>query len=226
MREYWIAPSDLNYLWKDSIVGFYDKYVLNIKRPFQPFPAIYSFMDSEMKKSFEGKNLSHFIPNAPDGIIAHKIEKVQSKLININGLKIGYRGKIDSLIQLQDETYIVCDYKCIKNLADIDEIYFLTMMSYALSLQNPLVGDPLNISGIGLLVFNPYSFEFNKQNASFNGNLQWVDLSFDKERFKRWMIQDLVPLLQGTREELPVSELDKSWAKYLDSFFLEETEDL
>lgn len=224
MKEIWLSPSDLSYFWSDSKVGFYDKYVLQIQRPKQAFPSVFNTIDLTMKDCFDKVDSSTIVKGAPQGKITHEEIHVQSKLITLGDYKIGFKGKIDCLLASEDDTYYVVDYKTTHISEKLQNIYFLQLMAYAYCLENPLVGQAKKISGLGLIVFQPSSFEFmpGQNKASLNGELAWVKINFDKNKFKLWLKNDLQTLLHAPREKLFVSGMDKSWEKYVGCFSVEE----
>jgi hypothetical protein len=222
MREIWISPSDLSYFWSDSKVGFYDKYVLNIYRPKQAFPSVFNTIDLAMKDCFDQKSVLDFVENAPEGEITHEEINVQSKLIEIGDFKIGFKGKIDCLIKHNDGTFSIVDYKTTHISKKLDEIYFLQLMAYAFALENPLHNKPKTISNLGLIVFQPEKFTSELGKGNLNGSLHYVEIPFNKNKFKKWMADELKPLFHTEREKITVSSSDKSWQKYVSCFYLEE----
>lgn len=224
MREIWISPSDLSYFWSDSKVGFFDKYVLQIYRPKQAFPSVFNTIDLAMKDCFDKKSVLEIVKNAPEGEITHEEINVQSKLIQIGDFKIGFKGKLDCLLKHTDGSYSVIDYKTTHISKKLDEIYYLQLMAYAFSLENPFLNEPKTISNLGLIVFQPEKFTSKLGKGNLNGSLHYVEIPFDKEKFKKWLISELHPLLHEKREKIVMSSSDKSWAKYINCFYVEEEE--
>ena len=228
MRELWISPSDLSYFLSDSKVGFYDKYVLNILRPKGVFPSVFNTIDQGMKDCFDSKPIADFVEGAPTGILRHNEEYVQSQLVKLDdNFSVGFKGKIDSLLDHEDGTHTVIDYKTTHLSDKLKEIYWLQLMAYAFCLEKPLMSTPKKISNIGLIVFQPtLGMEATIGKASLNGSLHYVDLNFDKKRFKEWLAQELLPLLNQERDGIFVSYDDKSWARYVNCFHLEDVEEV
>jgi len=222
MKEIWISPSDLSYFWSDSKVGFYDKYVLEIYRPKAPFPSVFNTIDSKMKDEFNDKSILDIVVNAPSGKLIHNDLNVKSKLITLGDFKIGFKGMIDCLLEHADGSYSVIDYKTTHVSNKLDEIYFLQLMAYAYSLENPEYGTPKKINNIGLIVFEPQTFTSKLGEGSLGGSLTYVEIPFNKEKFKNWLKKDLHPLIHNDRENIFVSSNDKSWIRYVNSFYLEE----
>jgi hypothetical protein len=225
MNEIWISPSDLSYFFSDSKIGFYDKYILKINRPKAPFPSVFNTIDGCMKTGFDKKFASDIATGAPEAIVTHDDSYIQSKLFTLGKYKVGFKGKLDSLLVHDDKTYSIVDYKT-TNISDkLLEIYSLQLIAYAYCLENPLYGDPKTIQSLGLIVFEPKSFDFKSQKAQLHGGLRWIDIPFDKTKFKTWIIKELSPLLNGTREDIFMSSSDKSWQEYIECFHLENTDE-
>jgi|688.fasta_scaffold09838_11 hypothetical protein len=225
MKDIWISPSDLSYFWSESKVGFYDKYVLKIYRPKQAFPSVFNTIDLAMKDCFDNKSILEFVENAPEGKIIHEDVSVQSKLIKVGDFKVGFKGKIDCLLDHGDGTYSVIDYKTTHISKKLDEIYYLQLMAYAFSLENPLAGTPKKISNLGLIVFQPESFASELSKGNLQGSLHYVNIKFDKSKFKKWISSELSPILHTEREKIIVSSSDKSWQRYINNFHVIEEDD-
>lgn len=224
MKEIWLSPSDLSYFWSDSKVGFYDKYALGIQRPRQPFPSVFNSIDLAMKADFDGKNCSKIVALGPDGILEHKELFVQSKQIETKDFKIGFKGKMDCLLNHKDGFYTVVDYKTTKYSEYLTSIYFLQLMAYAYCLENPLNGEPKHIRGLGLIVFDPGKFNHKNDKGSLTGKMHWVEIPFDKDKFKNWFTKELIPLLKTPREKIEVSKNDDMWNNYISCYDVSEQE--
>lgn len=227
MKEIWLSPSDLSYLWNDSKLGFYDKYVMGVQRPSQPFPGVFNSIMNAMKECFEGKTLSQVYEkdkfgdicnNAPSGTVYCPGMYVKSKLIDLGEFKVGFSGKINCLLK-DGEDVSVFDFRTIENNPKLAENYFLHYMAYALCLENPLVGDPQKVSNLGMVTYNPKSFGLISDSGSLSGDLEWVSVPINKEKFKKWIVTDLKSLLMSKRENIFQTATDKSYEKYVDAFF-------
>lgn len=222
MKEIWLSPSDLSYFWSDSKIGFYDKYVLGIQRPRQPFPSVFNSIDLAMKSDFDNKSCSKIVAEAPDGILRHKELFVKSKMIDLKDFRVGFSGKMDCLMDHGDGFHSVIDYKTTKYSEKLIDIYFLQLMAYAYCLENPLNGDPKHIRGLGLLVFDPNKFSHKSEKGSLGGKMHWVDIPFDKAKFKHWLTKELNPLLHSKRELIEVSKNDQMWENYVANYDVSE----
>ena len=222
-----ISPSDLSYFWSDSKVGFYDKYVLQIQRPKQAFPAMFNTIDGYMRSAFDQIDCTDIVEGAPEGAIWHEDIYVQSIYIQLGKYKISFKGKIDCLLDHGDGWWSVVYYKTTRMSEWVKNIYFLQLMAYAFALEKPMRGEPKKIKGLGLLIFDPkdFSFETGKSKASLNGSLHWVEIPFDKAKFKQWLNDDLMPLLNCERDDIFKSSTDNDWQRYISCYDIEGDDD-
>ena len=225
MNEILISPSDLSYFWSSSKIGFYDKYILQIQRPKQAFPSVFNTIDLKMKDAFDKKPIDKIVHDSPIGVISHDEIYVKSKFFKLGNYKVGFKGKLDCLLDHGDGTYSVVDYKTTHFSDKLKDIYYLQLMAYAYCLENPETGEPKTIRNLGLIVFEPSSFHYTFKNGSLKGGLHWVTIPYDKDKFKKWLIKELKPLLNTEREKLFASSSDLSWKKYVECFYLEESEE-
>jgi hypothetical protein len=227
MKEIWLSPSDLSYFWSDSKVGFYDKYILKIQRPKLAFPSVFTTIDLCMRHAFDQVECTDIVEGAPSGHITHEDINVQSKLFTLGDFKVGFKGKIDCLLDTNNGKHFVVDYKTTHISQKLASIYFLQLMAYAFCLQNPLHGEPKDIEGLGLIVFQPENFNFvkNQDKGVLDGQLKWVPISYDKEKFKYWIQNDLKSVLHSERDNLFKSGTDLSWERFISSYTVEEIED-
>ena len=217
MKEIWISPSDLSYLWNDSKLGFYDKYVLGIQRPRENFPAMFTTIVSKMKQAFEGKNLPEIVKNSPEGIISYEEKFVTSKAITLGEFKVGFKGKISCWLNQSDSTTIF-DFKTVKNDAKLPKTYFLHYMAYAFCVENPAVGDSKTVNNLGIVSFDPDGFDLSNGVGNLSGPLTWVEIEKNKNKFKNWLTGELSELLHSERQDIDVSNLDKDYERYIDRF--------
>ena len=132
-----VSPSDLTFLFQLSPWGFYQKYRHGIKRPYVPFPSIFTQIDNIFKETLEGMNLKDINENFPDATIGHSDEWVVSKpIINEEyDIQVVLRGKIDSMLSYADGTYGY--YALFNNKAKINTIRSLKWHLLTLWYLNP-----------------------------------------------------------------------------------------
>jgi hypothetical protein len=217
MKEIWISPSDLSYSWNESKLGFYDKYVLGIPRPRGEFPAIFTTISSKMKGAFEGKDLSETFLVAPSGKVTAKDMFVTSAPITLGDFEVSFRGKISTLVEEESGKVSIVDFKTIKYDEKLSETYFLHFMAYAFCLENPAVAKAETVNKMGIVTFDPTDFSIDHQ-ASIEGNLNYVPIDLNKNKFKNWLLNDLKDFLNSNREDVFASSSDREYERYIDSF--------
>jgi len=218
MKEIWISPSDLSYMWNDSKLGFYDKYVLGIQRPRDAFPSMFTTIVSRMKKGFENKNLSEVLQGAPEGVLSYEEKFVTSKTIAIGEYQVGFKGKISCFLNHDDGSCTIFDFKTVKNDVKLSKTYFLHYMAYAFCLENPAVGQTRTVNELGIAAFDPDDFSLVNNKGQLSGSLNWVKIEKDKNKFKNWLTGDLKDLLISNREDVKTTSLDQDYENYINKF--------
>src|SRR3990170_6829427 len=125
---YKLSPSDFAYLYEECKLCFYLKVKENIKRPFSPFPSVFSAMNTLIQGNLMGKSFQTLSPKLPDGIIESQEGWVSSKQIPDTNLYIS--GKYDLLVKQKDGTYILVDLKISKPSEEKAEKYKTQLASY------------------------------------------------------------------------------------------------
>ena len=114
MKTINISPSDLAFLYLESPWGFYQKYILGVKRPPLILPKVFTVIDTLMKCKFSDENFKSICSNYPDAILKDADQWVKSKPISnpkFPDIEIVLRGKIDGVLQYPDGTYSIIDFK-------------------------------------------------------------------------------------------------------------------
>ena len=65
MKTYYIAPSDITFLWSDCPRCFYRKVAQGIPRPMGIFPQVFKKIDQTMKSCYNNKNLRDISQDFP-----------------------------------------------------------------------------------------------------------------------------------------------------------------
>jgi hypothetical protein len=136
MKTINISPSDLAFLYLDSPWGFYQKYILGVKRPPLILPKIFTVIDTLMKCKFSDENFKSICSNYPDAVLKDADQWVKSKPIRnpkFPDIEIVLRGKIDGVLKYPDNTYSIIDFKTSskqKKEANIKN-YFMQCSAYA-----------------------------------------------------------------------------------------------
>lgn len=225
MKTIYISPSDLAFLYDESKWGFYSKYVSGVKRPPVILPKIFTIIDSLIKDSYIGQNLNKINKNLPDAILTSNDKWVVSKSIvnpEYPNISIQIRGKIDAVLDYQDGSYSVIDFKTSEINENFLNKYKRQLHSYAYAILNPENSSNFtlsNLKNIGLLVFEPTKFYIDYNDlAGLKGNFKWISFDLNIIDFENFIKNDLIPLLAGV--EPKPEENDNCW-QYLKQFGFE-----
>lgn len=225
MKEIYLSPSDLAFLYDESKWGFHCKYVSGIKRPPLILPKIFNVLDSAIKNKYINKNLSMINKNLPNAIIVSNDEWVVSKPIineSFPDICIKIRGKIDACLDYGDGSYAVIDFKTSEINEKFLDKYKNQLHCYSYAVLNPENNKKFTLPKLkntGLLVFEPTEFyiDYNDK-AGLKGNFKWVEFELDFDNFENFIKNDLIPFLAGQEPE--PEENDNYWV-YLKQFGFE-----
>ena len=191
-----ISPSDLTYLYASCKRCFYLKYKHNLSQPKIPV-GINNTLDSLFKKRLIKKSINEFIKiPSPQGSIIETGKTIKSASISRSGkLDCYLEGKYDALIQFDDGTYGIVDFKVSKYSPDKIETFKWQLQAYHYAFTHPYHGAVYPISKMGLLFIYPADFQ-----PSDNGNyhlpvdMHWVDVQYNEQEFLKFIykVQDLL----------------------------------
>jgi hypothetical protein len=212
----WVLnPSDFAFLWEECKRCFYLKVREGFRRPSAAMPKIFTVIDSEMKGFFQGKRTEQLLPFLPPGIVDSSISWVRSKPLQLAGHNsaIVIRGKIDTLVRFDDNSYGVIDFKTSARRADQVPLYGRQLHAYATALEQAAQGH-VNLSPIrslGLLVYEPQKFAQTAiTEASLTGGLSWIPVERDNRSFAAFLAQ-ILDLLENP---VPPAADDCEWCRY------------
>ena len=134
----WVLnPSDFAFLWEECKRCFYLKVREKFRRPSQPMAKIFTVIDAEMKSCYAGKRTEQVMPFLPPGVVDASVSWVQSKPINLpgRGSSCVIRGKIDTLVRFDDNSFAVIDFKTSSRRAAHIQLYGRQLHAYALALE-------------------------------------------------------------------------------------------
>jgi hypothetical protein len=98
------------------------------------------------------------------------------------------RGSVDALIQCDDGSVAVVDFKTVEPNADHVATYSRQLHAYALALEQPAVGPATKVSALGLLCFLPNSFT-STHTATLSGEIKWFEIERDEPGFLEFLIE-------------------------------------
>ena len=181
---YKLSPSDLTFLWDDCKRCFYLKVKQKFDRPRQPFPAIFSRIDSLMKKFFQGRSTTEISDGLPDGIVKFGERWVQSQPILLPGhtAQCYLLGKFDTVVEFSDGSFGVIDFKTSAASPGHVPFYSRQLHAYAYALENPAPGKFTlkPISKLGLLVVEPVDMgRYPDGRIAYMGDVTWQEIPLD-----------------------------------------------
>jgi hypothetical protein len=195
-RVWTLSPSDLTFLYGTCRRCFYLKHARKSPRPQAPFPTIFRTIDGAIKRRFCGTRSEDLIAGAPPGEITHVDRWVRSAPWHPTGSAsvCVLRGRIDAAIAADGGGLVVIDFKTTEPKPDHAAFYARQLEAYAHALEHPATGVTASVTGAGLVVFSPKSFEVSGRTASLNGVLRWQDVPRDPLGFETYMGQALALL--------------------------------
>ena len=192
---YKLSPSDFKYLWEDCKHCYYQKVKLGVLPHSGAFPAIFTHMNGLLQDSVMGKNLRDIHPDLPSGIIEIQEGFLKSK--SIPGAEDCYiSGRFDILSHLDDGTYSVIDFKITKPDEDQIRKFSSQLHAYKFALENPLDGNPVKVSRMGLVSVSPESIKHVDGKLIFTATPKWHSIEENMDNFYK-LIQDISAVLSG-----------------------------
>jgi hypothetical protein len=220
MPENWkLSPSDLTFLWDECKRCFYLKVRHNFKRPAAPFPKIFGTIDQLMKETYRDEPAMRLSPDLPEGKIIMTGHWVTSASYppESHSNTCYILGIFDTLVQFEDHTYGIIDFKTTKPSPGQVPFYSRQLHAYAYALENSAPGklhfQP--VERLGLFCFDPSTMHEDPLNTlNLCGPATWVECPLDKEGFKKFL-DEVLNLLESP--ELPEASPECSYCAYRES---------
>ncbi|MGH7228401.1 MAG: PD-(D/E)XK nuclease family protein [Nitrospiraceae bacterium] len=211
-----LSPSDFSFLWEECKRCFYLKTVKGFYRPRPIMPKIFTVIDAEMKKWFTGRRTESFAPGLQAGSVQFGEKWVESRPGAIPGSSSTYviRGKFDTVVKFDDQSYGVIDFKTSETRPDHVRLYGRQLHAYARALEDPAEGNFAlkPISRLGLLVFRPSAFSNDTSGtALLAGDLRWIEVPRDDAGFATFM-SEVGSVLDLPAPPEPAASCE--WCKY------------
>ena len=194
-----LSPSDLTFLWDECPRCFYLKYIHRITRPAAPFPSIFGEIDRLMKAQFAGRPASELEHSLPPGIVNVTEQWIESIPFTLPGhtLQCFLRGRLDAMIDFEDGSYAVVDFKTSTPKPEQIPFYSRQLHAYAFSLEHPAPGrisrSPISI--LGLYVETPHAtLTSTTSEISFDFRSTWLEVPFSEPGFLSFLDQVLALL--------------------------------
>jgi len=97
------------------------------------------------------------------------------------------RGKVDVLVDCDDGTKGIIDFKTTVPKPDHVVTYSRQAHAYAMALEQPSTGQPETVSSLGLLCFLPDHYEAEGGRAGLFGGVQWIEMPRDDLGFAQFL---------------------------------------
>jgi len=189
-----LSPSDLTFLWDECPRCFYLKVALGINRPPVPFPSIFGNIDLLMKRLFTDKDTAELSPSLPSGKVLFSGKWVESAPIRLPGSAQScyIRGIFDSVLQFDDGSYAVVDFKTSEPNPKHVGFYGRQLRAYAYALEHPALGKLAlaPITRLGLLCVEPIDIDRDEQRRiRYVGDVTWLEVPLDEPGFLDFLTQ-------------------------------------
>jgi len=155
-------------------------------------PRVFNVIDEQINNCFDGKRTEELGLGIPPGVITYGEQWVESNPEPIQGHNTTcfVRGRFDSAIKFDDETYGLIDFKTSIISEKSRRLYARQLHAYAYALENPAPGKFAlgPISRVGLIAFEPTIFLNSEGSmASLEGNLTWMEIPIHRPRFMEFL---------------------------------------
>lgn len=193
---------------------FYLKVARGFQRPRSIMPKIFSQIDSQMKVFFAGKRTDEILAALPQGQVEFGDRWVESRPFRPNDTAVEcfIRGKVDTVLALDDNSYAVIDFKTAATRSEHIPLYGRQLHAYALALEQAPPGkfSMSPASRLGLVVYKAQSLAA----ASLDGPLTWIEMEPNDTAFLAFVAEMLEILAQP---EPPAGSPSCEWCAYRDT---------
>jgi len=184
-----LSPSDFAFLWDDCPRCFYLKVARKQPRPRSPFPSVFGRIDRAMKDFYLGERAEIAARGMPEGVIGGGDRWVKSAPLVVPGSSRTclIRGRVDVLVDCDDGTTGVVDFKTTVPKPDHIATYGRQLHAYAMALEHPSSEGPEEVSSLGLLCFLPDTYEAQDGRAGLYGDVMWIEVPKDDLGFAQFL---------------------------------------
>ncbi|MDP2672126.1 MAG: PD-(D/E)XK nuclease family protein, partial [Candidatus Daviesbacteria bacterium] len=124
-------------------------------------------------------------------------------------------GRFDILTRFNDNTYAIIDFKITTPEEDkILKKYSSQLHAYKFALENPVKGEPIKISKMGVVSINPEEMKLVDGKVVFTTTPKWHPIKEDMKGFHK-LIEDISTVLNG---DLPAASKTCSLCIYRSHF--------
>lgn len=216
-----LSPSDFAFLWEGCKRCFYLKVVHGIRQPSMPMAAIFKRLEGLQMGFYEGRRTQEVIPGLPPGVIRCGEKVVESEPVQADGpLPWFIYGKIDSLIEFDDGSWGILDFKTTTISPEKGRLYGRQLHAYAYSFQHP-AAQPRILKGkapalgpitkLGIFCFEPSDLSQDSAGRQvYTGKAEWIEIPRDDAAFLKF-VGETLKVLQGP---MPEPGADCEWCSY------------
>jgi hypothetical protein len=203
-----LSPSDFAFLYEECKLCYCLKVKDGIYQPSMPMPGVFSAINTRIQGDLLGKNLRNIAPDLPDGDVIKQEGWVES--VPVPGTDVYIKGKYDLLVKNGADTYTLVDLKISQPAEDKIDKYKTQLGAYKFALENPVAGEPIKITKLGLLIFYPDTVKFEEGTAMLSFPPKWLEITIDDNSFLSFT-KEIDTLLSGP---LPAEGAECKWCKY------------
>src|SRR3989344_221720 len=175
---YKLSPSDFAYLYEDCKLCFWLKVKHGIYQPSMPMPGVFSAINTRLQGTLVGKDLRSLAKDLPEGKVVIQEGWVESK--QVPQTEVFIKGKYDLLVKQPDGGHILVDLKISAPNGDKIDKYKTQLGAYKFALENPVRGEPIKVTQLGLLIFYPDSVSFENNEAILHFPPKWLQVPLDE----------------------------------------------
>ena len=108
-----LSPSDLTFLYDGCKHCFVMKVKHGIIQPSIPIPTVFSRIASLQKEYYSNRRTEDFCPSLPPGIVRYGEKWIESNILRISETTSTcyIRGRFDIVVELDDHSFVVMDFK-------------------------------------------------------------------------------------------------------------------
>lgn len=181
-------------------------------RPRTPFPGIFSVIDRLMNEYFNGRPNEEISEELPPGVVKYGESWVESLALAVPGRDSTcyIRGRFDSVLEFEDGSYGVIDFKTTSTNSDHLHLYTRQLHAYAYALEQAAPGNLAlsPITRLGLVCVEPDELVRDASGRiSYAGNVEWKEMNRDDAAFEGFL-GEVVGLLEQPKPPVPGRRCD------------------
>jgi hypothetical protein len=187
-KNFLLAPSDLTFLLHECGRCFYLKVEQGIDRASSPMPKIFTVIDRQQRRFFDGTASEDLHPELPPGAVRCTDSAVLSAPLKIpkRNATVQFRGAVDTTFIFDDDSFGIVDFKTTDPRDSHVRLYSLQLHAYALAFENPALGRTkiAPVTKLGLLCFEPVGMmRLPGGDFAYRTEATWIEVPRDDASF-------------------------------------------